>query len=63
LEEAVAQSDHCIVVIHQYVANGSSHFFRNVGLSSRLTLTHEPHASSRVPVFVRVLEGPLSSSW
>src|SRR6266508_4884908 len=63
LEEAVAQSDHCIVLIDQDVANGSSHSFRNVGLSSRLTFTHEAHATSCVPVSVRVLDGPPSSSW
>jgi hypothetical protein len=34
-EEPVAQSDHCIVLIDQYVANGGSHVFRNVGSSQQ----------------------------
>ena len=47
LEVAVAQSDHCVVLIDQYVANGGSHVFRNVGLSSRLTFPLRGAASNR----------------
>jgi len=47
LEEVVAQWDHCIVLIDQYVANGGSHVFQNVSLSSRPTVKADlPERSS-----------------
>ena len=52
--EAVAQSDHCIVLIDQYVANGGSHVFEVLVLRQRASAKAEPESAQAVLLVVFV---------